>query len=293
MVPMVPVRVFIQNQGARKQDGLTTEVEIVDDESWLPSMLQSAIVSAATGRLGFESGGTVDFEARITVGKLTVGIRDTYSTSAPLPVAALAARDIAGAAAVIAGSHFEDAKIARVDIEMAYEREPQYAFLEAVHAERAFVRPGETVELIARLRPYRGPLREVHIRAPVPLDAHGELSLVVGGALEIDQRDEKVFGQRVPNDLADLLGMLSERRSGRGLYGRIIHTRPGVRTDTELWPSLPLSARVRLDPENDVRHAAVTEALGPAFQRAQDLVVVGSYTLTLPVHPRERADQSR
>lgn len=293
MVPMVPIRVVVGNRGAKASASITTEVEVVDDESWLPSLLQSAIVSASTGRLGFEAGGTVDFEARIRVGELTVGLVDTYSTSAPMPVGALAARDIAGVTALIAGSHFEAAKIRSVEVELTYDREPDYAFIEAVRSERPFVRPGERIGLIARLRPYRGPVREVRLEAPVPLDASGELSIVVGGALELDQRDEKVYGQRIPNDLTDLLGMLSERRPGRGLYGRIIHTRPGLRSDTELWPSLPVSTRVKLQTDNDVRQAAITEALGSAFRLEDDAVVLGSYTLTIPVRRRESAEESR
>lgn len=293
MVSMVPVRILVRNRGAKPAQGIVTEVEVVDDESWLPSLLQSAMVSASTGRLGFESGGTVDFEARIQVGELAVGLRDTYATSAPIPVGALAARDVAGTLAAITGSHFEEAKIGRVEIDLSYDAEPRYAFLEAVYAERPFVRPGEKLGLVARLRPYRGPVRELRIEAPIPTDAAGDLSVVVGGALELDQRDEKVYGGRVPNDLTDLLAMLSERRSGRGLYGRIVHARPGVRTDTELWPSLPLSARVRLPTEHDVRQAAISEALGPAFSAADPDVILGSYTLSVRVLPKERADLRR
>lgn len=293
MVPMIPVRITVGNLGGKATEAIITNVEVVDDESWLPSLLQSAVVSASTGRLGYESGGTVDFEARIRVGEVTVGIKDTYSTSAPLPVGALAARDIAGTLALISGSHFEEAKIGPIEVDLSYDPEPRYAFLEAVRSERAFVHPGETLGLVARLRPYRGPVREVRMEAPVPLDAQGELSLVVGGALELDQRDEKVYGRRVPNDLQDLLGLLSERRTGRGLYGRVLHPRAGVRTDTELWPSLPLSTRVRLETENDVRHASVTEALGPAFHTKDELVILGSYTLSVRVIPKERADLRR
>ena len=292
MVPMVPIRVVVGNRGARPGTLLTTEVEVVDDESWLPSLLQSVIVSASTGRLGFESGGTVDFEARIRVGALTVGLTDTYSTSAPMPVGALAARDIAGVAALITGSHFDGGKIRSVEVELSYDREPDYAFIEAVRSERPFVRPGERAPLLVRVRPYRGPVRELRIEAPVPPDASGDLTVVVGGALELDQREEKVYGQRVPNSLTDLLGLLSECRPGRGLYGRVIHPRPGMRTDIELWPSLPLSARAKLQPDNDVRQASITEALGPAFRLEDHAVMLGSYTLTIPVRKRESADQS-
>lgn len=284
VAPMVPVRLTVRPDHLPKSARpIDTNVEIVDHEIWMPVLLASAIGSAASGRLADEAGGTMDLRARFKVGDRTLELIDTYSTTAPLKPSLIAAQDVATIAAIISRNALTDAPLESVEVEMKTRTAVELAWLEDVAPDRVEVRPGERVRLDVRVRPYREEPRRVPLTIDIPRDAEGELDIVVGGAVELDQRDSEVWGSLVPDDLDDLLGILAERRPSRGIYARVYSKRPGLRLATERYPSLPPSQRMAMGEPVAPRGRAVTESPGPEAKADFPGVVVGSTTIKLRV----------
>lgn len=285
VVPMVPVRIDLRPdhlpEGAAP---VRTEVEIVDHEIWLPVMISSALASSASGRLADEAGGTMDVVARFKVGDRTLELTDTYSTTAPLKPSQIAAQDVATIAAIISRNGIADAPIERIEVQLRTKPEVELAWLDEVRPHRLDVAAGETLALTAFVRPYRGKVERVPLEVQIPKDAEpGELELVVGGAVELDGRDRDVWGDPVPSDLDDLLGLLAERRPGRGIYARVYQKRPGLRADSERFPSLPASMRLTMGESFGAHKKVVKEAPGPETRVDYPGVLVGSKTIKLRV----------
>jgi hypothetical protein len=281
VAPMIPVRIDLR--GGKAAANIRTQVEIVDHELWFPIMLTAAIASASGGRLAEEAGGTLDARAVIRAGGKAIEIQDTYAALPPQRPGLFLAQDVANAVAMLDRNGLESAAIEGVEVVASAKQEVELAWIEEAVAAKTVVEPGETVEVRARLRPYREEPRWVQLPVPIPADANDEVEIVLGGAVELDRRDSDAIGDRVPDDLEDLMGILAERRPGRGLYGRLYLKRPGLRQSAEVLSSLPPSQRLTLADRAGFRQKAITEALGPELRLPLPPVVVGQTSLKLRV----------
>lgn len=279
--PMVPVTVTVTPAGSAR--AIVTEVEVTAHELWLPSMVASAIQSAASGRIAEEAGGTLEIEARVQVGDRTIGFRDAYAAVAPTHLGALAAQDVGVLCSIVLRNSLERADVRAVDVRLVTKPTVDLAVLEDAVLLTPVVRPGGTARVELSLRSYRGARRKERVELVVPRDLDGEIELLVGGSAELDARDDEVQGDRRAESLDELLGLLTERRDGRGLYARLYPKRPGVRAGAEVLSALPPSQRLLLDETHVGRTKALTEALGPEARRATEEVVVGAATLKLQV----------
>lgn len=298
---MIPATIRVEAD-RRDRAPIVTEVEIVDHELWFPNMIGSAIGSAAVGRIAEETGGTVDLVARITLRERapqvayaaspvprsaradrTLVIADTYTAAPPYRPSSFAAQDVAGVAAMLMRNGLASAELIDVQVSLVVRPTVELMWLEAVVAQTQVVQPGARLELRARVRPYRAEPFWMPLAITIPADARGEVEVVVGGSGELDARDEAAYGDRAPDDLDDLLGILSERRTSKKLYARVYLKRPGVRAGTEILSSLPPSLRLGLEDVVGVRERAIAETVGPSTSVASSGVIVGSQTLKIQV----------
>lgn len=282
--PMVPVRVHISaTDPSLRNLGSETQVEIVKDPIWLPMLLEAAIASSAQAQLSYEAGGTVDMDVRIDVGDRSLRLVDTYSADAPLQVSAFVARDVSAIVGLITRTSLVKADVRAVEATLKVKPVVALATIEKVIPDRSVVHPGDKVGLTVELRPFRRPLTTVHLVAEIPSDARGEVELYVGGGIEMDRREGELYGERIPIDLDQLLGILAERRPARGIYAAAFMQRPGLRSGAELLSSLPPSERALLAIAPGRTVHAVTEALGPVTGLPYPDVVVGGHGVQVSV----------
>jgi hypothetical protein len=279
--PMVPVTVTVTPAGSAR--AIVTEVEVTTHELWLPSMVASAIQSAASGRIAEEAGGTLEVEARVQVGDRTIGFRDAYAAVAPTHLGALAAQDVGVLCSIILRNSLERADVRAVDVRLVTRPTIDLAVLEDAVLLTPVVRPGGAARVELALRSYRGVRRKERVELVVPRDLDGEVELLVGGSAELDARDDEVQGDRRAESLDELLGLLTERRDGRGLYARLYPKRAGVRAGAEVLSALPPSQRLLFEDASVGRTKALTEALGPEARRATPEVIVGAASFKLQV----------
>lgn len=287
VAPMVPVKIVVQSANERRSSpGLVTNVEVVDDPVWFPVMADNVISSAGGSRLGFEAGGTVDYETDIVIGDHTLTIKDSITGPPPLRIAAYASRDVATTASILLRNDFEKAKLKRIDVRMRIRPEVLEEEIVEVSPLLVDARPGSKVPITVTLRPFRGPDETVTLSVPVPEDATGTIEIAVGGGLEIDRRDGNVKGGIVPQSLEDLLGVLAERRHGRALYARVYMMRKGLRDGAELYAALPVSQRAVLGAQTHAGLSAMDKSFGPEVSISRPRVVMGERAVTVTVLPR-------
>ncbi len=281
--PMVPVRVVVRRLDQKAEAAKVTEVEIVNDGTWLPIMLDAIVGSAINRRLGQESGGTIDFTARYRVGGRVLTVSETFSAPAPTPVGIFAAREAATTAGILKGNLFEPADIQSIEVVVDVGPNVSVAEVVRVTANRASVRPGETVEITVDLKPYRQKMRRVRLPLEIPKTAAKEVTVVVGGSLELDRRDASIKGGRVPYGLGDLIEIIGDRRPARALYARAYLSRPGFRVQNTVLPDLPPTAQATLQSYTPQTTSVLKEAPGPEVRRPDPDVVVGSAELKIEI----------
>lgn len=280
--PLVPLQVTVIDGDQRRR----TQVNIVDDPRWMPLLADTVISSAVLRRLGAEAGGTVTMKAGFQVGDRYLEVRDSYAAPAPLQVAGYAAQDASVLIALVSRNPLEPAPLSRIDVELEVEEAVRIYALETAVVRPRRVRPGQSLEITARLRPYRGRLQTRRLSIDLPSETSpGPLKLFVGGGLELDRRDVRAAGRPQPKDLDGLLGILSDRRPARALYARLYAPQEGLRWGTEVLDALPVSARSALLSQPELSAAPVPERLGPGLNTPLDGVVTGGIELEVEVVP--------
>ena len=243
--PLVPVDIVIRDPELGRST--RSHVEVVDHPVWLPMVTDAVVSNAVLRRVPAELGGTVHMKAGFEVEDLFLEVEDSYAASAPVRVAAYAARDAATILALISRSELAAAQVRRVRIELEVIPEVRTLDLVWAQVEPRRVRRGETAIVKVGLRPFREPIEERALRIRIPDDAPlGEAELHVGGGLELDRRDADAQGSRDPSTLPELLGILADRRPGAALYARLYHPQDGLRIGARILPALPPSARATL-----------------------------------------------
>lgn len=283
---MIPMRVKVSGFDAtspKRESVSTANVEMIDDPTWLPTLIGAAVANTTLGRLNHEVGGTVEMTARIVVGDRTLEIADTYAEEPPVPVAFFAARDVANIVAMITHNNLVRAELKSVDVELKVKREIALAVIEQVVPDRTVVFPGEKLELTAKLRPYLQAPRWVRLSVEIPKDVRGDVEVFVGGGIEMDRREGDLYGERFPEDLDALLGMLSERRPARGIYAAVFASRSGLRASSDVLTSLPPSMRATLSGEPGRTYKMIGETLGKVSTLPYPDVISGSIAVPITV----------
>ncbi|MEM7676128.1 MAG: SpoIVB peptidase S55 domain-containing protein [Myxococcota bacterium] len=285
VAPMVPVRVVVRRADQPDEKAAVSDVEIVDNEVWLPMMLDSIVNNAISQRLGFELGGTLQIRSKISLGRRTVELKDTFSAPPPTRLGGMASRDVATAASILLGNPLARATLRGIEVHAVVEANVAIAEIRRVTPDRSWVRPGDTLGLTVVLKPYRQPARKMRMRVAIPSSAQGRLKVVVGGGIELDRRDNKASSGRRPDDLDGLIEVLQDRRPSRAVYARAYLPATGIRTNDTVLTSLPPSAQATVLSQRAAGSAVLTEAPGPQAVRAQTDVIVGSAEIAIEVRP--------
>lgn len=181
---VVPITVTVKDNGLDKQE--TFNATIAYNENLVPK-LGAAITYAALNRMSDSlAESTVDINFSIKTNAVANGEINRqnvfYNAS---DVGQVAILELMQALNLVCSNTKEESNIFGVDVNISFDAERRTASIVSITPERKKVKPGETVNLIVELQPYRKPTEKVTLPYTVPLIARpGNLSLEVhGGAL--------------------------------------------------------------------------------------------------------------
>lgn len=181
---VVPVTVTVHDNALNKEE--TYNATIAYNENLIPK-LGAAIAYAALSKMSdtaAESTVEVDFTVKtnaIASGEITRKNMFYNVTD----VGQVAILELMQALNLVCSNTREESNIFGVDVNISFDVDRRTASIVSITPDKKSVKPGETINLIVEIQPYRKPVETVTVPYTVPLTAHpGSLSLEVhGGAL--------------------------------------------------------------------------------------------------------------
>jgi hypothetical protein len=181
---VVPITVTIKDTNLDKEE--TYNATIAYNESLVPK-LGAAIAYAALNRMTDSlAESTVDIVFNIKTDSVANGEISRknmfYNVS---DVGQVAVLELMQALNLVCSNTKQESNIFGVDVNISFETERRTASIVSITPDKKKVKPGDTVNLIVELQPYRKPTEKVIVPYTVPLTARqGNLSLEIhGGAL--------------------------------------------------------------------------------------------------------------
>lgn len=181
---VVPITINVNDKTLDKQE--TFNASIAYNESLVPK-LSAAVTYAALNRMADSlAESTVDIDFNIKTNAVAGGTltrQNMYYNSSD--VGQVAILELMQALNLICSNTKEEPNISAVDVNVSFNTERRTASIVSITPDKKSVKPGETVNLIVELQPYRKPTEKVTVPYTVPLTARqGNLSLEIhGGAL--------------------------------------------------------------------------------------------------------------
>ncbi len=273
---MIPVRTTVDEKHR-------VQVEIVNDAQWFPSMLRAAILTAGVDTPGYEAKGTV-------YGRMTMNVQGRSITlerygSAPHPTDAVrpVARTLAYAAARVMKNPWSVPEVRSVTVSLKRSAEEEVWTLVGLSPSRTSVRAGETLEVTALLKPYRGALVRRRLKIALPAGRVGSVSLHVGGGRALDAMEAQSSARSSPESLSGMLDQLSAQRPVKGLFARLSWAAGGVRQGELEFERAPPSMRATLLSQTAMGAQRVSVALGASAKVPLEHPVEGLMSLRFEV----------
>ena len=154
---------------------------------------------------------------------------------------------------LLLNNEYHPVHIEGINLILGYQDERRMARVERAWVNKDRVRPGETVQVSAAIKPFRGPevIRQIDIEIPEEV-LPGRLILQVGDGLTLARiEDEGETGDSFqPRDLAQLIWLINHLRSNDKVYALLSRADNGILFQGRRLPNLPPSvAQVMVRPQ--------------------------------------------
>lgn len=186
---VVPVTVNVKDKSLDKQENFN--VIIAYNENLIPKLSATVAYAALSKMTDSLAESTVDFEFSIKTNVVDGGkfVRKNIFYNST-DVGQVAVVELMQALNLICSNAKEESNIFGVDVNIAFDTERRTASIISIKPEKKNVKPGETVNLVVELQPYRKPVEKVIVPYTVPLTlSPGFLSLEIhgGGLVPVNQ----------------------------------------------------------------------------------------------------------
>jgi hypothetical protein len=185
------------------------------------------------------------------------------------------------------GSALERPTVTDVRLRLEAVEQKRTAVLSSARASRTEVRPGETLELDAVLRPYAQVERVVHLTAKLPSTlAPGPIRLLVsdGGTLDRLGGPAPLPGAQHAAPLADVVRQINQQHANDRVYVTVLDHAAQAVLDGGALEAVPLSMANVLAPLKDAQKMRLSgESLREAASAGVDFAVTGQQVVDLVV----------
>ncbi len=247
---LIPVRLELQPQMGRPQ---RYAFDIVEDAFLAPYLLYAALNGILSNEekdygevtLAYKTGSTIQVSGEEDIELKNLFAGDLASLYASGTVAFITQ--------LLLNNDYHPVHIEGINLILGYHDERRTARVERAWVNKDHVRPGETVQVSAAIKPFRGPevIRQVDIEIPKEV-LPGRLILQVGDGLTLARiEDEGETGDNFhPRDLAQLIWLINHLRSNDKVYALLSRADNGILFQGRRLPNLPPSvAQVMVRPQ--------------------------------------------
>ncbi|MEE9293188.1 MAG: SpoIVB peptidase S55 domain-containing protein [Acidobacteriota bacterium] len=283
--PTIPVDVHVSSPAGER----SFHYRVLDNRSWSPVLIAVTTANSLVRTTEYDAGAALGLKYRISLeGYPDVLVEEIFSGTSPTQPVHLALANAAGGLfGVLHNNRFETPRMlgARVDVEVLPEN--RVAVIKSLSVSRTRVRPGQTIRVMAVLKPYRGESRTVVWDVKIPEDMpRGDARIVVGSGPAINSLERQVLQRRISQagSLTDLIALLESRRRNSALYLSLSRRSPSAVVRTDVLSDLPLSIfSVFNSPRLSSDATLMFRAPVLELERDLDLVVVGGRRISVKV----------
>lgn len=177
---------------------------------------------------------------------------------------------------------FGDVNVRSVTVDLALEADRRLASIQRAQARKQVVKPGETVEVTAWVKPYGGQLKPMSVKFAVPEDVPlGPLAAVLMGGSESSQLRPMLNPEPRPHDVASLVAWLNNPVRNDCLLLELVQSTQGAEFGGRKLPELPdhvVMALASTRAESLAGRMDVTERVVPT-----DTIITGAAVVILEV----------
>ncbi|OLD67536.1 MAG: hypothetical protein AUI52_00265 [Acidobacteria bacterium 13_1_40CM_2_68_10] len=247
---LIPVRLDLQPQMGHSQ---AYAFDIVDDPFLAPYLLYAALngILSNEGKdygevsLSYKEGSTI----RVS-GEEDIQLRNLFAGD----LASLyASGTVAFLTQILLNNEYHPVHVNGINLILGYSDERRMARVERAWVSKDHVRPGETIQISAILKPFRGPevTRQIDMQIPDEV-LPGRLILQVGDGLTLSRVEDE--GEERddfhPRDLSQLIWLINHLRSNDKVYAVLSRADNGILFQGQRLPNLPPSiAQVMVRPQ--------------------------------------------
>ena len=247
---LIPVRLELQPQMGRPQ---RYAFDIVEDAFLAPYLLYAALNGILSNEekdygevtLAYKTGSTIQVSGEEDIELKNLFAGDLASLYASGTVAFITQ--------LLLNNEYRPVHIEGINLILGYQDERRMARVERAWVNKDRVRPGETVQVSAAIKPFRGPevIRQIDIEVPEEV-LPGRLVLQVGDGLTLARiENEGETGDDFhPRDLAQLIWLINHLRGNDKVYALLSRADNGILFQGRRLPNLPPSvAQVMVRPQ--------------------------------------------
>jgi hypothetical protein len=288
--PTIPVTMKVRSLGdsgsVLKQKDFRFNVFV--QQKWTPFLMMLTLFNSIQGLNDFSEDATYRFSGSIDVGghrRLTLNTMQAPS-DLPIPAPMLLANWWGDKFSRMFGNTVETPHLKSVTLEVDLIPERRTASIEQAWASLAEASPGQTVEVKAFLRPYRGDRMERTFQLKVPpTAARGEHRILVSDAETLNRLQMAAASLNRSLDLPQTLSVIEQERSNQRLYVSLVQPRSTVYFEDKALPNLPGSiASVLQAGRSSARPViATSETAAEQLSLPMDHVVQGSTSVKINI----------
>jgi hypothetical protein len=276
---MIPVSVTLTSDHAPAR---TFKFDVVRDQLFTPLMTQTTLLNVLVSYEREFGAATFAVQGSMQIGKYgSIALNNIFSGDGSGGLASAAI--VQPLNSVLSNDH-ERVEVEKLDVTIASAEELRTATLERVWIDDPRPRAGRTVPLKILLRPHRGEeiIRTVPI--DIPVNARGNLTIVVSDGNRLAQADTAEARQLPPRTMPQLVRALNQIRRNDTLYVRLQSAEPGAIVRGERMASLPPSVLAVVDGDRSSgASASLNSATLGEWTVATGRAVSGTRTLTMAV----------
>ena len=283
--PMIPVDVTLVTSETQKQ----FHFEVIESPQLTPLLVAVATYNGIVGNTAYGEGSTLQLDGEIVIKDHgTITLKELFAPSdVPVPGGFFVATDVQSVFSQIYANPYEIPHVAGIHLRITALAERRVATIDDAWVEANEVRPGQTVAVKVRLRPYRGAAFVQEFPITIPMQtARGPLQLVISDAETVNRTVQSltVSSQGQLPGLEELIKLINRAHQNDRLYATLLQPTPTLMVEDKVMPNAPASAINVLDQRQNPGGARlVYQSNAGEWSVEMHQVISGERTLTITV----------
>lgn len=220
---IIPLKIQVTN--INTELSYQTGVQIINDYDLLESLVSNITVQAIDNALDRIGLGTAQVEIEIKSEREGQELfrKNMYYSSDDIAIQVIT--EIPEIIDLIVNNYFEMVNLTEINIDIKIDNKKKIGKIEEIVLEDSSIKPGDYLEAIIKIRPFRGDLIEKTMTIQIPSDTlPGEALLMVNGGGELGNQQEE-FIDSIKKDyknLEEIFKDISDRPRGNQIIGEVI-----------------------------------------------------------------------